>query len=90
MEVMRGSDGAGDVERTDALRFDVNHAALVLKCAFDAQKAAAGDDDAVALENVRSEDDVGDPGLSSRERKTNLLAVAGRWRAMTHPAMRMD
>jgi len=63
MKVMRGHDGAGDVERNDALGFDVNHAVLILQRAIDAQKAAAGGDHAVAFEHVRSEDDVGDAGF---------------------------
>jgi hypothetical protein len=78
---MSGSDGGGDVERSDTLGFDVYHAVLILERALDKQKTAAGDDDAVAFEDVRREDDVGDAGFVFEREKDETLgrswALAG-------------
>jgi hypothetical protein len=79
--ILNGShDSVRDFERKDALGSDINYAVLILKCSIDAQKAAAGDNHAVAFKDVWGEDDVGDAGfLFEREKKTNSLALPGLW-----------
>ena len=77
VEVMRSHDGARDVEWKNNLGFDMNHAVLVLECPFDAQKAAAGNNHAVALENVRGEDNVGDARFVFEGEKDKSLGGAG-------------
>jgi len=52
-----------DVESYYLLGFDVDHAALILEETLDSQKPVARDRDAVLLEGVGREDDIGDPGL---------------------------
>lgn len=55
---------------------DVNHAVLFLDCAFDEEEPAARDDDAVLLEDIRSEDDVGDAGLIFEGEEDEALGSA--------------
>ena len=59
------------------LRFDVNHAVLILQRPFDQQEAAARDDDAVALEDIGSKDDVGDAGFIFEREEDEALGRAG-------------
>lgn len=78
VKVMGMDFGAGDVEGSDVLRFHVDDAVLILEKSFDAQEAAASDYDAVALENVRGDDYIGDTGfvLEREENKTLCRARA--------------
>jgi hypothetical protein len=81
VEVTGAAVGARDVERSDTLGFDVYHAVLILERALDKQKAAAGDEHAVAFEDVWGEDDVGDAGFVFEGEKDESLrrswALAG-------------
>ena len=58
MKVMGTHVDGRDVERRNALGFDVNHAVLVLQRAIYEQKTTVGDDHAVTFEDVWGEDDV--------------------------------
>ena len=55
----------------------MNHAVLILERPFDQQEAAAGDDDAVALEDIGGEDDVGDAGFIFEGEEDEALGRAG-------------
>ena len=77
MKVVRADIGAGDVERSDRLRLYVDYSILVLQQPFDKQKAAACDDHAVALENIRRKDHIGDAGFILKREKDKPLCCAG-------------
>jgi hypothetical protein len=61
----------------------------LLQDACDEERGLLRDDEALAFEEVGAHDRVGDAVSSSRLRKTKPLAVPGRWRQMTAPAMVM-
>ena len=63
MEVVGAHVCGCDVDGTDAVRFDVDDAALDLEDSFDIEEAGTRDDDAIALEEIGSDDDVGDAGF---------------------------
>jgi hypothetical protein len=65
------------VEWLEVAGFDVDDAILILELAGDEHKARAGDDDAVRLEDVGSDDDVGDAGLVFKREKDEALGGAG-------------
>ena len=76
MEIVGVDFGAGNFERRDSLGFYVNYAILILEWPFDPQKPAARDDHTVTLEDVRSNDDVGDAGLIFEREKNESLCCA--------------
>ena len=76
MEIVGADFGAGNIERRDALGFHVDHAVLVLERSFDAQKPAARDDHAVALENVRRNDHIGNAGFVFEREENKALCCA--------------
>ncbi len=63
MKIAGANIGAGDIEGSDPMRFHVDHAILILQRTFYPEKPAARDDDAIALEGIRGNDDVGDAGF---------------------------
>ncbi len=84
MEIMGADVGAGDFEGSDSLCLHVNHSVLILQRTFDPEKPAARDDDAIALKDIRRNDDVGDAGFIFEGKKDEALwqclAVAARSR----------
>ena len=68
----------GEREGFEVLRFYVDDAFLILQLSGDGEKTAAGDDDAVLLEDVRRDDDVGDAGtLAACSMRTGSRRRAG-------------
>ncbi len=59
------------------MRFHVDDAVLILKRSFNEQKAAPRYQDAVALEDVRRENHVGDTGFVLQRKKDKPLGSAG-------------
>ena len=73
---------------TCSARTDVD-AVLILEHAVDDEERLLDDDEAIAREEVRADDDVGDAGLVlEREEHEALRPCPGRWRVMTMPATR--
>ena len=58
------------------LGFDVDHAVLILKDAFNQKESIARDCDAVLLEGVGRKDDVGDAGFVFEGEKDEALGSA--------------
>jgi hypothetical protein len=83
-----GADGSSRTfNRLDLLGSYVDRSILILHEAGDLSKSGARNAGAFPLQYIRGDDDIGKAGSSFSGRKTNTLAVPGRWRAMTHPAM---
>ena len=74
---MRTDIGARDVKRDYSLGFDVNNSVLILERAFDQEEAIARYCDAVLLEYIGCEDDVGDAGFVFEGEKDEALGCAG-------------
>ena len=73
-----GTDiGACDVEGDYPLGFDVNNSVLILELAYDQEKSVACYNDAVLLEYIGCEDDVGDAGFVFEGEKDEALGCAG-------------
>jgi len=89
VEIVRGlGREIGSAERVDLVGFDVDDIGDVLDDAGDAQGGFLRDGETAALEEGGDHDGVGDALVSSsRLTKTKPLAVPGRWRQMTEPAM---
>ncbi len=76
MEVVRAGIGAGNVERRYSLSFDVNDAVLNLEQTCDQKESGTCDNDAVALEHIGSENDVGDAGFIFKREKDEAFCRA--------------
>ena len=76
MKVMGTDIGACDVERDYSLGFDVNNSVLILERAFDQEKSVASNDNAVLLEYIGCEDDVGDACFIFQGKKHKALGGA--------------
>jgi len=73
-----GADvGGGDVERRNALGLDVDYAGLIWQRAGNEQETGAGDDHAVALEDIRSKDHIGDAGFIFERQEDEAFGGAG-------------
>ena len=57
--------------------FDVHHAAGVLHCACDEQKPVAGNDQAVALKDIRCQNDIGDAGFVFKGEEDKAFGGSG-------------
>ena len=77
MKVMGTNIGACDVERDYSQGFDVNNSVLILERAFDHEKSVARYNDAVLLEYIGCEDDVGDARFVFQGEKDESLGCAG-------------
>ena len=77
VKVMGTNIGAGDVERNNSLGFDVNNSVLILKRSFNQEESIARYNDAVLLEYIGCEDDVGDAGFVFEREKDEALGCAG-------------
>jgi hypothetical protein len=65
------------IERLELAGFDVDDAVLILEFAGDEQETRAGDDDAVRLENIGGDDDVGDSGFVFKREEDEAFGGAG-------------
>ena len=74
---MGANIGACDVEGDYSLGFDVNNSVLILERAIDQEKSVASNDNAVLLEYIGCEDDVGDAGFVFEGEKDEALGCAG-------------
>ena len=63
MEIVGGSGGAGNCERTNAVGFDGDDVVLILEDAVDEKKALVDHGDAILREKLRGDDGVGDAGF---------------------------
>ena len=77
VEVVRAHFGAGDIERNNLPRFDMNDAILKLEHSIDAQNAAARDDKPVSLEHIGLDNYVGYTGFVFNREKNETLGSAG-------------
>ena len=77
MEVVGAYVCGGDIERLDALSFDVDDAVLVLHMPCDKQKSAARDDHPVTLKNIRRENHVGDASFIFKREEDEAFGCAG-------------
>ena len=77
MEVVRAHVGGGDVDGADAVRFDVDDAALDLERAFDVEETGAGNGHAIALEEIGRDDHVGYTGFVFHGKKDEAFGGAG-------------
>jgi hypothetical protein len=69
--------GACDVEGDNSLGFDVDNSILILERSFDQEKSVASNDNAVLLEYIGCEDDVGDACFIFQGEKHKALGCAG-------------
>jgi len=77
VKVMGTDVGACDVEGDYSLGFDVNNSVLILERAFNQEESVARHNDAVLLEYIGCEDDVGDAGFVFEGEKDEALGCAG-------------
>ena len=76
VKVMGTDIGACDVERDYSLGFDVNNSVLILKRTFDQEESVTSNNNAVLLEYIWCEDDVGDAGFVFKGEKDEALGSA--------------
>jgi hypothetical protein len=77
VKVMRTDIGVCDVKRDNSLGFDVDNSVLILERSFDQEKSVASNDNAVLLEYIGCEDDVGNAGFVFEGEKDEALGCAG-------------
>lgn len=76
MEIVGGHFGSGDIERNNSIGFDVDYSILILQRTFNLEEAAARNDDAIALKDVRGNDDIGDAGFIFEGKEDKSLGCA--------------
>jgi hypothetical protein len=76
MKVVRAEVGCCYVDGPDAVCFYVDYAALDLEQAFDVEESSAGYEDALALKQVRSNDDISDAGFVFQRQEDKPLGRA--------------
>src|ERR1035437_1447510 len=79
MKVVRTDFNIGDVQGSNELGLDVEHAVLVLERAFDTHETAARDHDAILLKHVGCEDDVGNACFILKGQENEALGGAWAW-----------
>ena len=87
MKIVRRRDRAGKLNLLKAPRANRGHAVNRLQHALGQENSGTAQQQAVFLEQVGRDDQVGNSGFVLERDEQEALAVPGRWRTITTPAV---
>ncbi len=87
VKIVRAHLGGTDFKWTDVVRLHRDYVLLILQLSFNQQKLFIDHHALELLINSGCDDSVGNARLIFEAEKYESLCRAGRWRAMTHPAI---